>query len=84
MARGRIEIDEAMCKGCALCTVVCPKEVIAMAEDRFTPKGYHPAELADPEDECTGCAICALICPEAAIRVFRDVPVQKARAALAS
>ncbi len=84
MARGRIEVDEAMCKGCALCITVCPKGVIAMADERFTPKGYHPAELADPDGECTGCAICALICPEAAIRVYRDAPAQKARVALAS
>jgi 2-oxoglutarate ferredoxin oxidoreductase subunit delta len=74
MAKGRILIDEKMCKGCILCTTACPKGVIAMAEDRFTPKGYHPAELVDPDGECTGCAICALMCPEAAIMVFREVP----------
>lgn len=82
MARGRIEVEEALCKGCALCTMVCPKSVILMAEDRFTPKGYHPAQLVDPAGECTGCAICALICPEAALRVYRDVPIERHRAVL--
>ncbi len=43
MAKGRILVEEALCKGCELCTTVCPKDVIHMATDRFTPKGYHPA-----------------------------------------
>jgi 2-oxoglutarate ferredoxin oxidoreductase subunit delta len=42
-----------------------------MAGDRFTPKGYHPAILEDPQGACTGCAICSVICPEAAITVYR-------------
>jgi 2-oxoglutarate ferredoxin oxidoreductase subunit delta len=73
MAKGRIEIDEALCKGCELCTMVCPQDVIEMAMDRLTSKGYHPAELVDPESKCTGCTICAVICPEAAITVYRWV-----------
>ena len=77
MAKGRIEVNETLCKGCELCIEVCPKNVIVMAADRLTPKGYHPAELADPEGACTGCAICAVICPEAAITVYRSVPKEK-------
>jgi 2-oxoglutarate ferredoxin oxidoreductase subunit delta len=77
MASGRIEIDEALCKGCELCTQVCPKDLIHMDLNRFTKLGYRPAELVDPEDECTGCAICALICPDAAINVFRMIPAAK-------
>ena len=71
MARGRILIEEALCKGCELCTTVCPKDLIEIAPDRFTPKGYHPAILVDPGRDCTGCAICSVICPEAAITVYR-------------
>lgn len=77
MAKGRIVVDENLCKGCELCISVCPPEVIKMAIDRFTPKGYHPAELVDPDNECTGCAICSIICPDAAITVFRWVPADK-------
>jgi 2-oxoglutarate ferredoxin oxidoreductase subunit delta len=83
MAKGRIEIDEALCKGCALCLSACPKDLIHLATDRFTPKGYRPAELVDPQGGCTGCAICAVICPEAAIRVYRLVPAHKAEPELA-
>jgi 2-oxoglutarate ferredoxin oxidoreductase subunit delta len=78
MAKGRIEVSQVLCKGCELCTTVCPKDLIVMATDHFTPKGYHPAMLQDPEAECTGCAICAVICPDAAITVFRWVPAAKA------
>jgi 2-oxoglutarate ferredoxin oxidoreductase subunit delta len=53
---------------------VCPKDVLAIDHDRLTPKGYHPAMLADPEGACTGCAICAVICPDAAITVYRLTP----------
>jgi len=73
MASGRIVVDEDLCKGCELCTTVCPVGVIHMAADRFNSKGYHPAELVDPDVKCTGCAICATICPDAAITVFRMV-----------
>lgn len=76
MARGRIEVDEAHCKGCSLCTMVCPKDLIVMANDRLTLKGYHPAELLDPNGECTGCAICAVICPDASISVYRFLPAR--------
>jgi 2-oxoglutarate ferredoxin oxidoreductase subunit delta len=78
MAKGRIEVSAALCKGCELCTTVCPKDLIVMATDHFTPKGIHPARLRDPDGECTGCAICAVICPDAAITVFRWVPAAKA------
>ncbi len=73
MAKGRIEVNEALCKGCTLCTMVCPKELLHMAQDRFNVKGYRPVEIIDPDEQCTGCAICAVICPEAAISVYRWV-----------
>ncbi|MGD8815459.1 MAG: 4Fe-4S dicluster domain-containing protein [Anaerolineales bacterium] len=73
MAKGHVEIDEALCKGCALCTLNCPKDLLHMAQDRFNAKGYRPVEIIDPENQCTGCAICAMICPEAAFTVFREV-----------
>jgi Fe-S-cluster-containing hydrogenase component 2 len=29
MASGRIEIIDALCKGCELCTQVCPKDLLS-------------------------------------------------------
>ena len=70
--RGTISIDENRCKGCELCTTVCPKHIIYMA-DRFTQRGYRPAVLQDPEFACTGCLLCSTICPDSAITVYREV-----------
>lgn len=73
MAKGRVEIHEELCKGCSLCIPACPKGVLAIAMDRLNAKGYHPAELIDPEGDCTGCALCAVICPDIVITVLREV-----------
>ena len=67
--KGRIEVSDLYCKGCELCVNACPQHVIALAADRITAKGYHPAALV--KDGCTGCAVCAVVCPEAAITVYR-------------
>jgi len=66
----RIVIDEERCKGCALCTHVCPHNLVHIAA-RFNSKGYQPAEFIDPEDLCTACTNCATMCPDLAITVFR-------------
>jgi 2-oxoglutarate ferredoxin oxidoreductase subunit delta len=77
---GWIEVDELYCKGCELCAHACPQNVLSLALDRLTPKGYHPIELA--EDGCTGCAICAVVCPDAALTVYREKPQRKAKQAV--
>ncbi|CCO23022.1 4Fe-4S dicluster domain-containing protein [Maridesulfovibrio hydrothermalis] len=67
----RVEFLEERCKGCLLCTTVCPKEIIKQS-DRFNQHGYKVAEVKPEDmDECTGCTSCALICPDIAIRVYR-------------
>ena len=68
--KGRIVVSEVYCKGCELCVTDCPQHVMALNQERITPKGYHPAELI--AEGCTGCGICAIVCPEAAITVFRE------------
>ena len=69
--RGTIVIDASRCKGCELCTSVCPKDLIHLA-DYFTPRGYRPAVLDDPQGLCTGCLLCSTICPDAGITVYRE------------
>ncbi len=69
--RGTIAIDENRCKGCELCTTVCPKDIIRMAT-YLSPRGYHPATLQDPLGRCTGCLLCSTICPDTAITVYRE------------
>jgi 2-oxoglutarate ferredoxin oxidoreductase subunit delta len=69
--KGRIVVSEVYCKGCELCVAECPQHVMALDQERITPKGYHPAELI--AEGCTGCGICAIVCPEAAITVYREL-----------
>lgn len=73
MAKGRIVIDEARCKGCRLCTSVCPKEILVISS-RLNERGYMPAEVTDMA-KCTGCALCSMICPDVCITVYREVSV---------
>ena len=63
-------IDETRCKGCGLCTTACPKGIVALSKTRLNNKGYHPAEVTEPE-KCIGCAMCARMCPDTAITVER-------------
>ncbi len=78
MAHGRIIIDQDRCKGCELCTTVCPQNVIVMDESVLNAKGYHPAAFVD-NGECTGCAVCAVICPDVCITVYREPVVRPAK-----
>ncbi len=67
-ARGKISINEELCKACGFCIEHCPTDAISFS-DRYNTKGYYPAVFNG--GDCTGCAICALVCPEAAIEVWR-------------
>lgn len=68
----RVVFIEDRCKGCLLCTTVCPVHIIEQSQ-RFNRQGYQVVEV--PEDkaaDCTGCASCGLICPDVAVRVFKS------------
>ncbi|HRJ45692.1 MAG: 4Fe-4S binding protein [Caldilineaceae bacterium] len=71
MAHGTVVIDRDRCKGCALCTDVCPKNLLHL-ESGYNARGYHPVMLADGPGHCTGCAICAVICPDVVFTVYRE------------
>lgn len=81
--RGTIVVDASRCKGCELCTSVCPKDLIHLA-DYFTSRGYRPAVLQDPGGLCTGCLLCSTICPDVAITVYREAARRPAAAAPAA
>ena len=69
MAKGRIEINTELCKGCLYCVAFCPKHILAQGEE-LNSKGYLYAVNTAPE-ECVGCATCGQMCPECAITVYR-------------
>ncbi|UCD85432.1 MAG: 4Fe-4S dicluster domain-containing protein [Deltaproteobacteria bacterium] len=68
--KGKIKIEEELCKQCGLCINWCSKKIIATSK-KLNLKGYFPAVLK-AKDKCTGCALCAIICPEVAIEVYRE------------
>jgi 2-oxoglutarate ferredoxin oxidoreductase subunit delta len=68
--KGYVEINTERCKGCGLCINACPQHVLRFSE-KFNDKGYHYAELYDPDDKCPGCAFCYYMCPDVCITVHR-------------
>jgi 2-oxoglutarate ferredoxin oxidoreductase subunit delta len=67
--KGAIVVNTERCKGCDLCVVACPTEVLALSSDANS-KGYN-FSFMESEDNCTGCAACANVCPDACITVYR-------------
>ena len=70
--RGAVVIDTEACKGCDLCVVACPTEVLQLNE-QLNAKGFNPAFPAN-HDACTACTICALVCPDMCITVYKLKP----------
>lgn len=66
----KVNFDQDRCKGCELCTTVCPKDIVVMS-DETNVKGFYPAMVRD-QDECTGCGFCASICPDIVIEVYKS------------
>ncbi|MCL2597798.1 MAG: 4Fe-4S binding protein [Paludibacter sp.] len=67
--KGAVTVDTERCKGCDLCVVACPQDVLALSKDANS-KGYN-FSMAINADECTGCVTCAMVCPDACITVYR-------------
>ena len=64
----KVTFNSDRCKGCELCTTVCPKHIVVMDKVTINRKGYHTATVSDME-QCIGCASCAKICPDSIITV---------------
>ena len=58
------------CKGCGLCVVACPLNLLSLVEKKVNHKGYPYAEQNDWE-KCTGCTSCAVVCPDGCVSVYR-------------
>lgn len=65
-----ILIDSKWCKGCALCVRACPKDVLAMGDQR-SRGGYLMPYAKNPE-ACIGCKACERTCPDVCINVSKD------------
>ena len=65
-----IEIDEAFCKGCRICTEFCPTGVL-VDSTTINRRGYYPPVVAK-EQSCHGCRLYELLCPEFAIFIVNE------------
>ena len=66
----RIEIICDRCKGCRLCVVHCPRELLYIS-DKPNVNGDCPVAIRDPE-QCSGCLNCAEICPDVVFEIERS------------
>ena len=64
---GTVTFRRDRCKGCELCTLVCPKHIIVMDESTTNRATVRPEDM----EKCVGCASCAKICPDSIITVER-------------
>lgn len=64
----KMTVNIQRCKGCALCTAVCPKKIVEIQKEKRNDKGYFYARYVD-QDKCISCAMCAMMCPDCAITV---------------
>lgn len=65
-----VVFDIERCKGCELCTAVCPVNIISMSEE-INSHGYHYAEVKE-QKKCISCGMCATMCPDVVIEVYKE------------
>lgn len=70
MNKGRVEINQEVCKGCGLCVSVCPTGILQLSPDEMNSKGYSFSTCID-QTRCIACVSCAMVCPDLAIRVYK-------------
>jgi len=67
--RFSLTVDRALCKGCKLCEMICPRDAIKLVPQPSV-KGKAVAPIIDVDvGKCDYHGICAVICPFSAIKI---------------
>lgn len=53
-----LNVEEDLCKGCGICVLFCPKNVLELKEEKVNIKDL---------DACIQCGQCEMRCPDFAI-----------------
>ena len=67
--RGAVVVDKEGCKGCGICVVNCPHDVLELNRE-VNSRGYHYSYMKEPE-ACIGCANCGVVCPDTCLTIYR-------------
>jgi len=67
--QGAVVVDIERCKGCGLCVVACPQDVLRLHKE-VNSRGYHYSYMETPE-ACIGCSNCAVVCPDTCLTIYR-------------
>lgn len=68
--KGAVVVSKDRCKGCNLCVVSCPCDVLELEPHAINEKGYHYVYMKQPE-QCIGCANCGYVCPDAVLTIYK-------------
>lgn len=68
--KGAVVVNTGRCKGCNLCVVACPSDVLELHPREVNDKGYHFVYMKNPDD-CIGCASCGLVCPDGCLTIYK-------------
>jgi len=60
---GKLSVNEAWCKGCAICSEFCPKNVLEMKDGKA---------IVVNEGACVVCKMCEYRCPDFAIVASKE------------
>ena len=48
--KGYVEVNTARCKGCNLCVVACPTDVLELQPREVNDRGYHYVYMKNPDE----------------------------------
>jgi len=68
-----LTVNRALCVGCELCSLICPKEAIKVINKPKNEEDETRKPIIDvDETKCLYCGICVSICPYGAVQVAAD------------